>query len=118
MSRVAFAITTFDRLGIAANVARIVPVAYSDVASSTPSATMGIWPRYAPPRLFRTTSSSPQPGRPGAHPEVPPAVSTAEQINSPNATVTPIPATSSHVVLGTDRNFVHPARRGEPSALP
>ena len=108
MSRVAFAITTFERPIGAANVARIVPVAYSDVASSTPSATMGIWPRYAPPRLFRTTSSSrSRVGR--AHPEVPPAVSTAEQINSPNATVTPIPATSSHVVLGTDRNFVHPA---------
>src|SRR4029453_18754946 len=80
-------------------------------ATRTPRATNAIWPMYTPPRLLRTTSSSPQPGLPGTHPGDAPPVSTAEQTNSPKAMVEATPASSSHAVLGTERSFDHSARR-------
>src|SRR4029453_4444307 len=96
--------TTPDRHGIAAKVVRAMPLACSDVATRTPRATNAIWPMYTPPRLLRTTSSSPQPGLPGTHPGDAPPVSTAEQTNSPKAMVDATPARSSQAVLGPDRS--------------
>jgi hypothetical protein len=85
-------------------------VAYSVVAATTPRATTAICPRYAPERLFRTTSSSPHPVVPGMHPWCPPLVLTAEHTSKLNAIVETTVARRSQIVLGTDRTFVHSAR--------
>jgi hypothetical protein len=98
------------RRGMAVNVARIVPVAYSEATAMAPKATIAVCPSQTPRSPFATMSSSPR--APASLAFVEPTA--ARKAVSP--TVTPTTATADQAVLGTERSLVHSARKAQRSA--
>ena len=91
------AVSTTGRRGTADNVARIVPVPYSALMTSTPRTPKMSWPRKMPIRLRRVGSSMMSEGLtvpvPSAH----------------RPTTATTVATSVHMVERTDHSLVHSA---------
>src|SRR5215467_9994863 len=83
------------RVGTAANVVAMVPVAYSPVAAMAPKAHMATWPNRTPPIMSNRTRAAPEPGLTWWSPM------------SPMPSISAIAATSDHSEARTVRILIH-----------